>query len=314
MKTKSATQKEPLSKKNLGSLLVLISTFTWSSSGIFTSYLQTHFSLTPVALAFWRDFLASLILFIVIRSRFPKLLVQIKKNLKFLILFGFSTAMFNFVWSTSIKLNGAAISAILTYSSPTFTAIISFLLFKEKLGKGKIAAIFVGFFGAALVSGAVGSDVWKTNILGILVGLGSGLLYSFYTIFGEMAAKKGIHPLIALLGSFLFASFFLLMMNFPDISNLFSFRNSAVAWMYLFILVIFPTLSGYGLYMFSLGMISATTANMISSLEPFFTVLWSVIFLGESISVLQIAGGILILFSVLFIHANDNKVVQANRK
>ena len=68
------------------------------------------------------------------------LLIFGRKNLRvdrkqwlFLLAFGFILSLYNSLWTISVDLNGAAISTVLAYSSPAFTALIAWKVFDEKL-------------------------------------------------------------------------------------------------------------------------------------------------------------------------------------
>ena len=60
--------------------------------------------------------------------------------------------------------------------------VLAIIFLKEKFTIQKLIALILAFAGCILVSGFGG----KVTVMGILVGLGSGLGYGLYSIFGFM--------------------------------------------------------------------------------------------------------------------------------
>ena len=282
---------------NKGYAIALIGVAFWSSTAIFISYLLSHYTLAPLTLAFWRDLFVSTSLGLALLFARRDLLRVDRRHLPFLIGYGLSLAIFNTLWTYSVVLNGAAASTVLAYSSPAFTAIIARKLFGESLRRGRIAAIAVSIFGCGLVSGAFEPAAWSVNTAGILVGLGSGLLFAVYSIMGKFAARRQINSWSATWVSFGVAAALLLLTQTG--STLFTLEGAIDGWIILIVLAVVPSLAGYGLYAVSLGYLPASTANLIAALEPALTAILAFVVLGESLSAIQLVGSALILGSVV---------------
>lgn len=63
-------------------------------------------------------------------------------------------------------------------TSPIFVAIFAYLFLNEKLGKGSILAIFIGFGGIILIAQPQGGTFDKYDMLGIFSGIGAALAYT----------------------------------------------------------------------------------------------------------------------------------------
>lgn len=101
-----------------------------------------------------------------------------------------SLYMFNICYFYSIQLNGSlGVAAVLLYTAPAFVLIFSVFLFKEKLTRTKIISLILMMTGCVLVSGVIGDASY--SLPGILLGLGSGLGYALYSIFGRYALNRG---------------------------------------------------------------------------------------------------------------------------
>jgi len=175
-----------------GYLIALIATVLWSATGVLISYLSKTYSLPSLVLAFWRDLFVSfgmvtgLLAFS--RARF----YLDRSQWGFLILYGLTLAIFNSMWTFSVQYNGAAVATMFAFSSPAMTAILSRIVFKEKIGWVKIISIGLSLLGMVFVSGAYDPAMWKLNTVGITFGLLTGLFFAIYNLEGKHASDEKI--------------------------------------------------------------------------------------------------------------------------
>lgn len=304
------------SQASRGFVIALIATVVWSTTGPLISYLSKTYSLPSLVLAFWRDLFVSfgMLVGLLLFSRARFFLDRI--HWKFIILCGLTLAVFNALWTFSVQYNGAAVATVLAFSSPAMTAVLSYLVFKETFSKVKIISIALSFIGTILVSGAADPSAWKLNPAGIIFGLLTGLLFAIYNLQGKIATDKQIDSWTALLYSFAAATFFLFIFNIgndllithqPVLSDLFWLGNSISGWWILFFLGVAPTLGGFGLYTLSMRYLSPTVSNLIATLEPVFTAIWSYLFLSEIMTGVQLAGSMLLLLGVILLRTADRE-------
>lgn len=299
---------------------LLIGTTLWSSSAVFMGFLTQRFQLPPIVLAFWRDIFVSLALLIVLGLKFPTLLRAGRQNLLFLCFYGLVLASFNTIFTRSVAINGAAVATVLTYSSPAFTAVAGRFLWNERVDVFKINALVLSCAGCVLVSGAHTLAAWQGNMLGIALGLTSGLIFAGYNIMGKTAAHKGINSWTVMLYIFAFASGFLALAQRPETLFWLSrpltagpngIQETLFGWGTLVLLSLGPTIGGYGLYTASLNYLPAVTANLVVTLEPAMTAAQSYLFLGERLTALQLIGGGLIVSSVFLVYLSDHREIHA---
>ncbi len=298
------------SRSSQGFIIALVATVLWSTTGPFISYLGKTYSLPSLVLAFWRDLFVSfgmvVGLLIFSRARFH----LARSHWPFMVFYGLTLAVFNSLWTFSVHYNGAAVATVMAFSSPAMTAILSRVILKEKFSQIKILSILLSLAGIILVAGAYSPSVWNLNPLGIIFGLLSGLLFAIYNLEGKHASDTKIDSWTALLYSFLWASIFLLFFNFGNdlfvtgkapFSDMLWLGNSFNGWGILFFLGVAPTLGGFGLYTLSIRYLSPTTSNLIATLEPAFTAIWSYLFLSEVLNPIQLVGGVLVLLGVVLL-------------
>ena len=302
-----------------GFIIALTATVIWSTTGPFISYLVVTYSLPSLVLAFWRDLFVAFGMSVGLLIFSRRLFSLERRHWVFMILYGLTLAVFNSMWTFSVQYNGAAVATVLAFSSPAMTAILSRIVFKETFNWVKVVSIALSFLGTILVSGAADPAAWKLNPLGIVFGLLTGLLFAIYNLEGKAASDRHIDSWTALLYSFGSATFFLFFFNIasdlfitrqPALSNMMWLGNSLPGWGLLFFLGVAPTLGGFGLYTLSIRYLSPTVSNLVATLEPVFTAVWSYLFLSEVMNGIQLGGSFLLLLGVILLRTADRKVSE----
>jgi drug/metabolite transporter (DMT)-like permease len=318
----------PTSKAHLtrGYTIALISAGFLSTTAIFIRYLTQTYQMPAIVLAFWRDLFVFLTLLpILALGKWAPLKIK-GRDIGFLALFGLTLAIFNSLWTLSVSLNGAAVSTVLAYCSAGFTALLGWWFLKERLDWGKILAVALSLAGCVLVSNALDPAAWRLNLLGILTGILSGLLYAVYTLLGRSSSQRGLNPWTAQVYTFWFAAVFLLAFNTTSIfsgglipgaaaraADFLWLGKAWIGWGALFLLAAGPTLAGFGLYNVSLTYLPSSVANLVVTLEPAFTAVIAYLLLGERLSWIQIAGSLLILGGVVFLRVYEGWLVRGVR-
>jgi DME family drug/metabolite transporter len=302
------------SRLSRGYIIALTATVLWSFTGILISYLSKTYSLPSLVLAFWRDLFVSfgMVIGLLIFSRARFYLAR--THWGFMVLYGFTLAIFNSMWTFSVQYNGAAVATVMAFSSPTMTAILSYFILKERFSRVKVLSIILSLTGIVFVSGAYDPSTWNLNSLGIIFGLLSGLFFAVYNLEGKYASDTHIDSWTALLYSFTWATVFLFFFNLGNdlfitskapFADMFWLGNSFAGWGFLFFLGVAPTLGGFGLYTLSLRYLSPTTSNLIATLEPAFTAIWAYFLLNETLTSTQLIGGALVLLGVILLRFGD---------
>ena len=294
-----------------GYSIAFISAVIFSTTAIFIRYLTQTYHLPALVLAVWREVVVALTMLVALGALKPALLRVNRKHLPYLVLYGLALALFNSLWTLSVSLNGAAVSTVLAYCSGAFTALLGWWLLKERLDWSKMLAVVLCLGGCVLISGALDPAAWRVNLLGIVTGILSGLLYAIYSLMGRSASQRGLNPWTSTLYTFGFAAIFLLAFNLlgsgfipgaiKRLADFLWLGNAWAGWGILVLLAIGPTLVGYGLYNVSLTYLPSSVANLIVSLEPAFTAILAYFLLGERFTWVQVGGSLMILSGVVFL-------------
>ena len=324
----------PTSHLTRGYILAVISAALLSTTAIFIRYLTETFALPALVLACWRDGFVALTLLVVLGLSRPALLrLPTRRDAKscvstsgnkyrvstpvFIVCYALVLAVFNSLWTLSVAINGAAVSTVLAYCSAGFTALLGRWFLKEELGWGKLLAVGFSLAGCVLVAGAHDPQVWQTNLLGLLTGIGTGLLYAIYTLLGRSASQRGLNPWTTILYTFALASVFLLGFNLlgggwlPGAAarpaDLFWLGQAWQGWLVLFVLAAVPSLLGFGLYNSSLIYLPSSVANLVVTLEPVFTAVIAYFLFGEVLDGIQLLGSGLILTGVVVLRVVEGR-------
>jgi drug/metabolite transporter (DMT)-like permease len=90
------------------------------------------------------------------------------------------------------------------------------------------------------------------------------------------------------------------------LTNTLDFHLSTQALMIVLVMIFASTILALGAFLAGVERVGPTTASLLSTLEPVFTIILAVILLGESLSWGQLFGGALILAAVLLLTIPGN--------
>lgn len=209
-----------------------------------------------------------------------------------------SIVFFNFCYFTTISQMNISIAVILLYSAPAFVTVLSYLFLKESLTLTKVIAVTGTIIGCMLIAGLTAGES-KITLLGVLTGLGSGLGYALYTIFGKFALKK-YQPFTITLYTFIVASAALI-----PVTQLWKKLDVLVnvnVLLYGIGLGLIPTVLAYFLYTWGLEKTEGSKAAIIATIEPVVATLLGVLLYEERLGFFQIIGALLILSSVIIVN------------
>ncbi|MBQ8039485.1 MAG: EamA family transporter [Lachnospiraceae bacterium] len=216
-----------------------------------------------------------------------------------------SIVFFSYCYFRNVEVSSAAVAAILMYTSPIFVTLLSAVFFKEKLTKLKLTALLLAIIGCAMVSGIAGgiSDV---SPIGILLGLGSGIGYALYSIFGRFALNKGYSPFMVTAMTFTFACVGVL--PFINIMGLYERLVTEPQYILLALLMgLIGSCTPFALYTLGLRYMEASKAAILATLEPIVTALVGTFFYKEPIDIYVIAGIVMVLVAGILCSASPGK-------
>lgn len=246
---------------------------------------------------------ASFTLFVAIKDK-SKLKIKIKDIWMFVGTGIISVVLFNCFYFYTMINSEVSVAVVLLYTSPVFIMVMSAILFKEKITVKKVAALIITIAGCVLVSGIMGSGYRITPII-LVTGLGSGLFYGLYTIFGRYALEK-YDSLTVTAYTFIFGLLGSIFIGKPaETFSEFAASPSLIIWGIGVGIVC--TVLPYLLYTYGLQRMESGKAAILVAVEPLVGSLIGILFYKETCSVLKTAGICLILCAIILLNINSKK-------
>ena len=275
---------------------IVIASVLWGASGLFSYYLR-QFGFQPVQMTAMRGVVAAILMISFVLITNPKLFKLPLKQIPFILgsglgFFGAATAYF-----ASMEASSVSTAVILMYTAPIFVLIYSVLFLGEKLNIVKSVSIFLMIVGCALVSGIVGG--MKFSFWGVVYGLISGLSYSAYNIFAKILTMHRVHAYTVTVYNFIIVAVIGLAVSDPVGIIEIAAEKPIEIIPFIIGLGIFTSFLPYMLYTLGLRDIPAGTATTLGIIEPLSATIFSVAFLGETLTIPLIIGMILIFGAVI---------------
>ena len=215
----------------------------------------------------------------------------------------FSIVFFSYCYFRNVEVSSAAFASILMYTSPVWVTLLSMFFFKEKMNKKKGIALVMALTGCVLVSGITGG-LEAISVHGILLGLGSGVGYGLYSIFGRFALNRGYHPMTVTAYTFLLACVGVL--PFIRVSSIInSFAVHPVLLLPALAMALFTTAMSFSLYTLGLQHMEPGKAAVLATLEPIVTTLAGTFLYKEPLTFSMAAGILLVLAASVMISCSD---------
>ncbi len=277
-------------KKNTASKLKLIlSMSVFGTLGLFTR----NIAVSSGELSLYRAVLAAVLITAFLTLTRQKLDWDgIKKDLKYLILSG-ATMGFNWIFLfQAYKYTTISVSTLCYYFAPVIVTIACIFLFREKLNAKQVLCFVMSTVGLVLIIATGGLSGSGTDSIGILYGLGAAALYATVILLNKyMKHTEGVPRT-------LFQFFAAIIVLTPYVAVTSGFHLEVLdtkGWICLLILGLFHTGVTYCLYFSSLKELKGQEVSILSYIDPLVAVLVSTVLLGEPMTLMQAAGGLLIL-------------------
>ena len=243
-------------------------------------------------LALYRAVLAALLIIaflLLTKQRIP--FSKIKKQVPLLLASGIAMG-FNWIFLfEAYKYTTVSIATLSYYFAPVIVTVVCPVIFKEKLTGKQIVCFVMSTSGLVLITG-IGNVSGGNEFVGILFGLGAAVLYATVILL-----NKFIKDVEALHRTFLqFLSAIVILIPYVLMTSGVTLEKLNVSgWINLLIVGLIHTGVTYCMYFSSLKELPGQKTALLSYIDPLVAVLISVMVLGETMTLWQVIGGILIL-------------------
>lgn len=269
-----------------GLILISLTAFLWSSSGLFIKIL----SLDAFQILFYRSSIAAMTIFIVSMMRNKKLVFE-KDLISNLCAISFALILILFV--TSNKLTTAANAIFLQFTAPLYLLFLEPIFLKTKFNKKNLITVVICIFGMTLF---FFGKLEVGNIFGNIIAILSGVSFAFFSLF--LKWKKQLHQTPNTLNNVIVGNIIVAFFCIPFVFDKLTINfTEASILIYMGVIQI-----GISYIIFNEGIkyVSATESMIIAMLEAIFNPIWVFLGVGEKPSLFAVAGGIIILSAILF--------------
>ena len=269
----------------------------WGSSFLFMRMGASEFG--PLATAWGRVFVATLFLGpLMLFKGHWKVFLQ---NWKLVLGLGaFNSALPFALFAYAILHISTGLSAILNAAVPLFAAVVAWAWLGDRLNRWRIAGLFIGFIGVALLANNQTSHHSAANpdnsAWGQYTAIAACLLATLcYAISGSFTKKylPNLPPLVSAAGSQLGAT---LALTLPVLWALPEAMPSPKAWLALVMLGVACTGIAYILYFRIVNLAGPAKALTVTFLIPVFALIYAVTFLNETVTWRMILLGVVVVF------------------
>ena len=226
----------------------------------------------------------------------------LRRHWRSLLVGGLSVAVYPLAFYSSMRLSGVAVGTVVSIASaPLFTVVLERLISGKRISRRWGISFVLGALGIALLalgrSPAGANTASSTQMyLGVALGLLAGLSYALYSWVARHLIEQGVDSKAAMASMFGLAAMLLLPSLVFTGHNLFASLTHTGVALYM---ALIPMFVGYLCFGYGLRYIAASTATLITLLEPVVAVVLAVVIVGEWLSPLGWVGIPLILLSLL---------------
>jgi drug/metabolite transporter (DMT)-like permease len=193
----------------------------------------------------------------------------------------------------------ASLLSLLLYTFPAIVAAAAVALGREHMDARKLTALALASCGLVLVLAGAGTGA--LDPVGVALGLGAAVVYSTYILVSDgIVGRMRPQVLSALVCTGAAAS---LTVGSALLGDFRPGDLTAAGWGWLACLAVVSTVAAISLFFAGLERVGPTTASILATVEPLVTVLLAFLVFGETLGVVQVAGGALVLAAVLALQA-----------
>jgi drug/metabolite transporter (DMT)-like permease len=194
--------------------------------------------------------------------------------------------------------------AFLFYTYPAWVALLAALRKTERLTSVRVIALTLALAGVTII---VGAPTEKLNPIGVMLALGSALLYSAYLPALEhvQAGIPGVIATFLLIGGAAIAFVMAALLT----GELF-IPTGITVWSEILVLAVVSTVIAFLTLIKGLAVLGPVRTSIVATVEPFFTATLGVLVLENQMGTTTLLGGILIAGAVLLIQWNSTQLAS----
>jgi len=300
----------PTEAKILPPTLILgIGILAVSTASLFIRFAQQNTS--SLVIAAGRMAVATLVLAPIALTRYRIELKGLSRKQVLLLVLGGIFLGFHFAsWITSLEYTSVASSVVLVTTAPLWVALFAPLILHEKITRTLLLGLIVALAGSAIVTLSSSCAFQGTHLIcngfdqalhgrafmGNILALAGAFLSAGYLMVGRVSRGNLSLPAYAFVVYGIAALVLVLLVAVTGQQFL---GLQPISYVWLIALGLIPQLVGHSSFNWALKYLSATYVSIALLGEPIGTVILAYLLLREAPSILEVAGGVLILAGIL---------------
>jgi drug/metabolite transporter (DMT)-like permease len=291
----------------LGASLVVLAAVCFATLGP-TSRFAYSAGVDALTLVTWRAVIGGLVVVVIalILARFGQVVARPfreipRRQLGMNVFAGLTNALLNLTVLFAITRISVGLALLVFYTYPAMVAVVSTVLFKERLDGTRWAALGISFIGLVLVLIGAG-QVGQLDALGVALAFAGGVCQVVYALTARHGFPAVPSPQAGGVTFVVAAAAYLL--GAVVVGNL-AALNAPLASSAAFLPVLWAGIIGAGIptmaWIMGIRLLGAPRAAIISTLEPVVGVLLAAILLSEVPTPLQIVGGAFIVVAAIVV-------------
>lgn len=290
-----------MNDKAKGYLLGVIASASYGMNPLFALPLYQS-GMTPDEVLFYRYSLAIPILAVMIIARGRNFKIK-KQEAGVLFFMGMVIAISSLTLFSSYNYMSVGIASTLLFVYPIIVALIMIVFFKEKLNLVTTLSMLLALAGIGMLYQNTEGE--SLSLLGTVLALASALTYALYIIgVNQIKSLQNMATLKVTFYVLLFGFFFYLVRL--DFGRALTCPDHWYLWANILGLALFPTAISFLCTTSAVQYIGSTPTAILGALEPVTAVIVGVGVFGETLSVREMSGLVMIIAAVTFVIAGGN--------
>lgn len=278
-----------MSPRTAGVLLALTSASGFGVMPVLTKVVYDD-GAGPVGVLSVRFTVAALILLVLARIR-GEALPRGRQLRDLALLGGVGYVVESLCYFAALTRISAGLTALLLYLYPALVVVLSAVVLRHRPGRVAITCVVVATLGTALTIGPVAGG----QAIGVALGLAAAAAYAVYIVVSS-TAMKGVGPLAT---SAVVMGACGLVYDALAVGTRAALPSSAGAWLALAGVTVLGTVVAVATFFAALALLGPSDTAVLSTMEPVVSVGVAALALGESLSAVQLAGGVLVIAAVV---------------
>ena len=211
----------------------------------------------------------------------------------------------SFCFFSALNHASAGLVALLLYLYPFLVTLLGALFLRQRLSMGRVLAVLAALAGTALTlgGGLAGEPA------GVMLSLAAALIYSVYILAGSRVLASE-DPVAAATVVMIAAAVVFGGLSWQAAPR---FPHDAQGWLAVLAIALVSTVIAMVGFFAGLARLGAADAATLSTLEPVVTIGLAALFLGEPMSLQQLAGGAIILAAGIWLARSGPAVRRCGR-